>query len=50
MSGQLLKGQGKTFEYLNNFATISSYVISVLFEFHSIQTVHLIENSSLNMY
>ena len=35
------------FEYLNNFANISSYIISVVSDFHSIQTGHLIENSSL---
>ena len=36
---------GKTIEYLYNFANISSYIVSVLFAFHSIQTGHLIEIS-----
>ena len=43
MSSRLLKNQDKNFEYLNNFANISGYIISVLFD--SIQTGHLIENS-----
>ena len=36
---------GEKNEYLNNFANISSYIISVFFVFHSIQTGRLIENS-----
>ena len=40
MSSWLLKSQDKKFEYLNNFANISGYIISV-FEFYSIHTGHL---------
>ena len=45
VSSRLLKGHDKTFEYLKIFAYISGYIISVLFDFHSIQTGHLIETS-----
>ena len=45
MSSRLLKSQDKNVEYLNNFANLSGYIMSVLFDFHSIQTGHLIENS-----
>ena len=44
MSSRLLKSQ-EEIEYLNNFANISSYIISVLFVFHSTETGHLTEKS-----
>ena len=45
MSSRLLKSHDKKIEYLKFFANISGYIISVLFDFHSIQTGHLTENS-----
>ena len=45
VSSRLPKSPDKHFEYLNNFAYISNCIISMLFDFHTIQAGHLIENS-----